>query len=123
LANKYAGRTAREFETAVDVWNIVDSWAQQNGYMPADQDQTSRLYQRGKGFWLAPQMLKLSTTETGYRLEAWVKTPLFNRIVTLGLMPPEIIIESGGFMAVLPRDKARLNVNSLLQALGLPPIE
>lgn len=122
MASKYAGRTVREFAAGDDVWQILDGWAQQTEYKLVGQDQVSRLYQRGIGFWLAPQMLSITWTGSAYRLEAWVRTPLFNKIVTFGLMPNELIIDSGGFVAILPRDKSRLNVNYLLQALGQPPI-
>jgi len=55
-------------------------------------------------------------------MEARVWLPLLNRIVTLGLMPSELRIESGGFSAVIPRNKAREQVNVLMQMLGQPAI-
>jgi hypothetical protein len=116
------GRTALDFQTAAEIWQILDTWAQQTGYKLIGQDQASRLYQRGTGFWVAPQMLQVSWAGQGYHLEAWVRVPLFNRIVTFGLMPEELVISSGGFVGSLPRKTARNHVNILLQTLGLPPI-
>jgi hypothetical protein len=112
------GRTARDFQSAEDVWDIADKWAAMTGYEITGQDQSSRLYQRGKGFWVAPQMIQLTWTGQGYHLEAWVRIPTFNRVMTLGLMPPELVIDSGGFTGVIPRTRAREDVNKLLVALG-----
>ena len=71
---------------------------------------------------MAPQMLQMIYTGSSYRLEAWVRIPLYNRIILLGLMPAELAIDSGGFLGYLPRKQARQHVNLLLQALGQPPI-
>jgi hypothetical protein len=123
MAGRLAGRTVIDFTTDAPVWEILDNWAQQTGYMPRGHDQVSRLYQRGTGFWLAPQMLQLTWTGNAYRLEAWVKVPLFNRIVLLGLMPGELMVNSGGFLGSPVRKLARERVNLLLQTLGLQPIQ
>jgi hypothetical protein len=123
VASRLAGRTVRDFTTAAPVWEILDSWAQQAGYILRGQDQVSRLYQQGSGFWMAPRMLQVNWMGNAYRLQAWVRVPLFNRIVLLGLVPSEVIIDSHGFLVSLPRTKAREQVNVLLQSLGLPPIQ
>ncbi len=112
------GRTVREFTAGPEVWNILDQWARSTGYALIEQDQSSRLYQRGTGMLVAQQRLKLSFLGNAYRLEAWVYVNLLNRIFTLMLMPEELIIDSGGFVGVIPRSKAREQVNQLLQALG-----
>jgi hypothetical protein len=123
MANRVAGRTVIDFTTEAPVWEILDNWAQQTGYLPKGHDPASRLYQRGTGFLMAPQMLQLAWTGNAYRLEAWVRMPLYNRIILLGLMPAEMIINSGSFWGSLPRKQAREHVNLLLQSLGLPPIQ
>ena len=116
------GRTVREFAAGPDLWQILDAWAQQTGYKLIQQDQYSRLYQRGEGFLVAPQRLAVTFTGSAYRLEAWVWVPTFLRVFTLMLMPEEIIIDSGGFVATIPRKTARGPVSQLLQSLGQPPI-
>ncbi|RJP31032.1 MAG: hypothetical protein C4536_08835 [Actinobacteria bacterium] len=116
------GRTVREFTAGADFWNILDGWAQQTGYRLIAFDQSSRLYQRGVGFLVAPQRLQATYTGAGYRLEAFVWVPLFTRVFTLMLMPEELRIDPGGFTGTLPRSTARGHVNLLLQALGQPPI-
>lgn len=123
MASKTAGRTVRDFTTTAPIWEYLANWAQQTGYTPVGQNEVSRLYQRGTGFLMAPQMLQITWTGNAYRLEAWVKGQLLNRIVVLGLMPKEMIIDSGGFMGSLPRKQARQHVNLLLQSLGQPAIE
>jgi hypothetical protein len=122
MASKIKGRTVREFQSSADVWGILDAWAAQTGYNLLEQDQASRTYNRGTGFWIFPQRLMMAYTGQGYRMETWVICSGLNRIVTLGLMPPELRVEKGGFAAVIPRDKAREQVNQLMQALGQPPI-
>jgi hypothetical protein len=123
MASKVAGRTVREFTSGADVWFTLDRWAGQTGYEPVGHDQFSRLYQKGSGFWMAPRMLQMTYTGNAYRLEAWVRLPLLNRIITLGLMPAEMNIDAGGFVGSLPRKQAKEHVNLLLQALGLPLME
>jgi len=122
VASKVAGRTIRDITTTAPLWEILDSWAQQTGYMPVGHDDVSRLYQRGTGFLMAPQVLQVAWMGNYYRLQAWVRVPLYSRIMVLMLMPAEVIIDSGGFMATLPRKQAREHVNMLLQSLGQPLI-
>ncbi len=57
-----------------------------------------------------------------YVLEAWIHAGGLNRVITLGLMPEEVIVHGGGPVAAIPRKKARQQVNLLLQALGEPPL-
>ncbi|MBC7248630.1 MAG: hypothetical protein H5T73_12765 [Actinobacteria bacterium] len=90
------GRTVREFTAGPEVWDILDRWAQDTGYRLIEQDQSSRLYERGTGLLVAQQRLKLTFLGNAYRLEAWVYVNLFNRIFTLMLMPEELVIDSGG---------------------------
>jgi len=116
------GKTAREFQSDADVWTIADQWAAQTGYSLIGQDERSRLYQRGSGFWVAPQMAQLSVIPGGYVLQAWIHIPMINRVMTLGLMPEELIIDKGGFWGVIPRNRAREDVNKLLVSLGATTI-
>jgi hypothetical protein len=116
------GRTVRQIQAGAEIWGIADQWAATTGYVVAGQDETSRLYQRGTGFWVAPQMVRISSAQGGYFLEAWIRVPMLNRILALGLMPEEIIIDKGGFVAVIPRNRAREDVNKLLVSLNAPVI-
>ncbi|MBN1288794.1 MAG: hypothetical protein JXA49_04060 [Actinobacteria bacterium] len=116
------GRTIRDFRANFDVWGTVDSWAGQYGFSLVEQDQVSRTYQRGTGFWMNAPKIKVSWTGSFYRLEAWIYTILINRVFTFGIFPEETVIESGGFINMIPRSMAREKVNLLLQMLGQPPI-
>jgi len=116
------GRTVRQIQAGAEIWDAADKWAAMSGYELRGQDQTSRLYQRGTGFWVAPQMVRISSAQGGYVLEAWIRVPMLNRILALGLMPEEIIIDKGGFVAVIPRNRAREDVNKLLVSLNAPAI-
>ncbi|MBN2169622.1 MAG: hypothetical protein JW738_10295 [Actinobacteria bacterium] len=116
------GRTVRDFQAAGDVWGALDSWARQYSYDLVEQDQVSRTYKKGTGLLVAPQVVKISWTGSFYRLEAWVRGIMINRILSFGLIPEESVIESGGFLNVIPRSMAREKVNLLLQMFGQPPI-
>lgn len=120
--NNPKGRTVREFQFGGNLWQILDDWAQQTGYRLIGQDQYSRLYQRGVGVLTAPQRLQMTFIGNGYRLEAFVWVPLLTRVFTFMLMPEEMPVESGGFLAALPRSRGRKHVNMLLSYLGQPPI-
>ena len=120
--SKYSGRTTRMLQFQGDIWPIVDQWAAQNKYKLVGTDQVSRTYQRGVGFWVAPQMCRIGWNGANFILESWVRIQLLNRIITLGLMPSELIVEGGGAVGALPRNKAKQQVNMLLQSLGEPLI-
>lgn len=120
--SKYAGRTTRVLGFQGDIWPIVDQWAQQNELNLVGTDEASRTYQRGVGFWVAPQMCRIGWNGNNYVLESWVRVNLLNRILTFGLMPGEIIVEGDGFLAVIPRTKGKEKANLLMQALGEPLI-
>jgi hypothetical protein len=66
--------------------------------------------------------VQLTWTGQGYRLEGYVWLPTLNRIMTLGLMPHEMVIDKGGFVAVIPRNRAREDVNKLLVSLNVQPL-
>jgi len=123
MARNLGGRTVRELQSDVNVWGVVDAWAAENGYALVAGDQVTRVYKRGTGFWTAPQMFQIGWTGNAYRLEAWVSVTGLNRVVTLGLMPEEMMIDGGGFVGSLPRQTARKHVNALLPRLGLAPID
>lgn len=116
------GRTAREFVAGPELWGIVDAWAERSGYRLVGQDQDSRLYQRGRGHMVLPQMLRVACLGDRYRLEAWVMIPSASRRLTLVKLPGELPLESSVSMAKIPRRKAREQVNQLLRELGQPPI-
>lgn len=117
------GKTVREFRSDADVWTIADQWAAQTGYSLIGQDDVSRLYQRGTGFWVAPQMVQLSVLPDGYVMLAWIHVPMINRVFSFGLLPDEMIIDKGGFIGVIPRNRAREDVNKLLVSLGVETIQ
>lgn len=117
-----AGRTVWDFQTDLNPWPVLEEFAQRKGYKLVDAQENSRLYQQGSGFWMAPRMLYLASTPSGYRLEAWVSVEGINRILTFGLFPREMVVHSGGFLGAAPRAKARKQVNEFLQALGQPLI-
>ena len=118
-----SGRTVVEFQTGVDVWGALDQWAQEFKFELQAQDEASRLYQKGHNILIPPLMVQVTVTEAAYHLEAWVRNPMINRILTLGLLPFEMIINKGGFLGFVPRDKARKEVNVLLERIGVPLIE
>lgn len=110
---------SEHFSYALDSWAIENEYVLQvNGVGPEGPE---RIYQRGKGFWVAPQMLRVIAKDT-IRIEAWIKASLYVRIMSFFILPKEMAINSGGFRGALPRSKARNMVNALLARLGVPPI-
>lgn len=116
------GRTVRQLQSQQDVWNTIDQWAAGTGYALNEQDGPSRTYQRGTGALVAPQMVKVTATQGGYSIEGWVRIPLISRIFTFMLIPEEMIVDKGGFVGVIPRNKAREDLNKLLVSLGVEPL-
>ena len=117
------GRTVREFPADQSVWGVIDDWAQRVGYELKESGESGRLYQKGSGFWTLPRMLKVMPTAAGIRLEAWVMASGFNRLFSFFIVPPESVFDSGGKVAIIPRNKGREEVNLLLQSLGQPLIQ
>jgi hypothetical protein len=116
-------RTILDFDYQGDLWPVVDDWARANGYKQKAAAGETRVYQRGIGFWVAPQMLHLEKRNGQVHLEAWIRAGLFVRFLSLFILPAEIHIGPGGFKAALPRKMARDKVNQLLQQLGRPLLE
>lgn len=110
---------SEQFSYALDTWAVENEYVMQvNGVGP---DGPERIYQRGNGFWVAPQMLRVIAKDT-IRIEAWIKVGLYVRIMSFFMLPSEMEIGSGGFRGALPRKKARNMVNALLARLGTAPI-
>jgi hypothetical protein len=115
-------RTRREFTTSEPIWPRVESWAATAGYDLKQSSDSSRTYQKGKGFWVAPMMLGVGQEGERAHVEAWIRTPPFARAMSLFMLPREMGVESGGVKARIPRNMARRAVNDLLSSLGQPPI-
>lgn len=112
-------RTIRDISCDNPVWPVVDTWALEAGYRLKETflGANRRLYQKGHGFWVAPMMLDISDDDGAVHIEAWVRVPLFNRIMVLFLMPAEMSLESGGIRASIPRKWAREKINELIEDL------
>lgn len=115
-------RTVLDFEHKGDIKDIVEEWAAGHDYKFKEMEGKLRMYQRGTGFWTAPMRLVYMQEGNKVHLEAYVYTPLLSRIMGLFIVPKEAHIESGGFVASIPRKMARKDVNVLLEKLGQPPL-
>jgi len=115
-------RTRRDFTASEPIWPKVEAWAATAGFHPRQSGASSRLYQRGKGFWVAPMMVEAGQDGERAQVQAWVRANLFVRAMSLFILPREMGVESGGFRARIPRSMARRSVNDLLSSLGQPPI-
>ena len=123
MSRKLKGRTVRKFLSIENIWPKVDAWAARAGYRLIEQDQVSRLYQRGASLGVAPQKVKLTAMPGIYTLEAWVGLTPINKRMAFGLVPDEMVIDKGGSFGYLPRRKARNDVNELLRSFGAPTVE
>ncbi|MBU1671915.1 MAG: hypothetical protein KKF41_14310 [Actinobacteria bacterium] len=117
------GRTVVEFQSDADVSAAIERWAGENKYLLKTQDGTWRVYQKGENILVPPMMLAVARTGNAYRMEAWVRFPMINRVMSLGMLPDEARIESeAGKKGFIPRNKLRKEVNTLLGQLGVQPI-
>jgi hypothetical protein len=107
-------RTTKSFSYNTDIWPVVDNWAKENSYRMKENSGSTRLYQKGRGFLVAPMMLKLTQQNGEVTLTAWIRVNTLVRLMGLFLIPSEMGIESGGIKLVAPRKIARSAVNKLL---------
>ena len=119
-------RTIVEVPATDAFQNELERWAIENHYKLLSEGQSSegpeRIYQKGTGFLVAPMMLRVVALGNRVRLEGWVRAGFFVRMMSLFILPAEMMIESGGFRGVLPRNMARKAVNLLLARLNAPQI-
>jgi hypothetical protein len=123
VPGRVAGRTRVDFQSAADVWGELERWAHEFKYELRAQDEASRLYLKGQNILIPPLMVQMTATQAAYHLEVWVRSPTINRVLSLGMLPSEMVVNKVGFIGFVPRDKARKEVNVLLERLGVPPIE
>lgn len=115
-------RTTLRFDSTGDIWSVVEKWASENGYRQKGSEGYERSYQKGTGFLVAPMMLKVRHENQETNIEAWIRSNVLVRLMSLFILPAEMGIESGGLKGVLPRNIARKAVNILLAQLGQTPI-
>ncbi len=113
-------RTEIDFSYTGEAQKVVEEWAATHQYSFKEKIEDIHVYQRGTGFWTAPMRLEGSQHGEHVHLEAYIYAPLLNRLMALFLIPEETHIESGGFVASVPRAMARKDVNDLLKMFGQP---
>lgn len=96
-----------DFETGVDIWLIVESWAKETGYREKGKGDNWRRYQKGFGMPLIPKVVEIRQEGKKVQLQAWVGSLFWMDV-------------GPGLWASLPRSQARKDVNVLLQRLGQP---
>ena len=111
-------RTTIRFRTEGDIWPLVDKWAGGNGYRLKGPAGSTRTYQKGTGFLVAPMMLNIKNDGQETMFEAWIRGTFIARLMSLFILPAEMGIQSGGFRAVVPRGIARKAINKLVSQLG-----
>jgi hypothetical protein len=116
-------RTTINFQWQGDLWTRVDHWAREQNYKLKTEGETERMYQKGRGFLVAPMMLQINYNGKDVRMEAWARANLFVRAMALFIIPSEMDIGSGGVRMALPRKIARKAVNQLLTELGQAEIQ
>ena len=120
--SKLKGRTRRTLRFQGDIWPIVDQWAQENGFELAEQDESSRIYQRGKGRGAPAKVCRIGREGNSYFLEAWLGFGTFLFVDNSFVFPREMKVDGGGMRARPARDKGKKLVNLLLVALGEPEL-
>ena len=115
-------RTSISFRPNFDIWPVVDRWANVNNFNVTQAVGYERVYQKGRGFLVAPMMVAIRQTDGVVGLEAWVRFSFFVRLMSFFILPAEMGVQSGGYKGVVPRSLARTAFNELLIQLGQLPI-
>lgn len=116
-----AKRSIARFNTAGDVWPVIETWARERDYQQRAGGAGWRRYQQGHGLLVAPKLIEVSQQDKTVEVQGWVKIDIFMRLFTLFLMPSELDLGKG-MRAVLPRSTARRDMNILLARFGQSPI-
>lgn len=96
-----------------EFFQIVDQWAQENGFKIKEKGDTYRLYQKGSYWsWNAHPKVYLESKDSKVVVDSWIN-PIFG-----GRIP----IDSEGILGFAAKAAARDPINKLLSKLGQPPI-
>lgn len=101
---------------------VAEQWAASQGYRLVEEHAAGRVYRKGTGFLVAPMYAALTQEGPQLMVEGWIAPNLFARLSSLFILPAKMGLQSGGFVAVLPRKMGRNAVNQLLRGLGGPEI-
>ena len=116
-------RSAVSGPVSGEPWAVIDAWCQTSGYKLVEGAGTStRTYQKGSGFLVAPMKVAFSLEGTSMAVQAWIAPTFIARLFALFIIPAEMHVASGGFVMVLPRNMARKAINEVLGQLKLPLI-
>ena len=121
-AMKIGRRTQRELAYSPEKWNLIDSWATTNRYQKVEEADNRILYKRRLGWTMPPTFIEMVQEKKRIKLDFWVKADAYLVVSLLTFKDPEIRLDRGGMSAMLPRKKARVLVNNLLDTLKLPHI-
>lgn len=111
-------RTIREFSYDSDLWPLVDSWAAEAGFTLETEEESFRIYSKGRWLFLAPTHLEIRQNGERVILQTWLRADFYMTMSLFTGKPPEGGLESGGLTAWMQRKKARAAVNRLLVSLG-----
>lgn len=107
--------SAEALRTApADVLGTVRGWASHHGYVESHQGPVVR-FQKGKGLLVAPTVIEVSQVPGGTRIDAYSPMTGIGR-------KRELALSSNYFIGLAPRKKSLREFNSLLTALGHPPL-
>lgn len=109
--------TIRLFEAPADLWQQLDEWSERCNFQLMEETAGQRRLYRYYDVSNAPIFVEVSTQGSRAMLTAWVKIPLFFRIILFGTVPETIGLESGGVAANVPREIGRGALNPLLARL------
>ncbi len=115
-------RTVLNFQAGGDVWPVVEMWAKERDFREKTRGPDWRRYQQGNNLLVLPKMAEVRQQGNQVQVQAWVRNPVINRIMTLFLMPSERDLGKGTLW-IIPRSTARRDLNILLQRLGQPAFD
>lgn len=115
-----AGESSRDrvvFRPRADVYGTARAWAEHHGYkiQPAPSGE-GIVARRGTGFATAPKFVSVENRGDEFKIEGWIAMPGLGK-------KREIAFSAPGMTGKLPRQRGLEELNSLLGALGQPPLQ
>ena len=112
-----AKRTIARFNTAGNIWPVVDAWAKERDYRVKASGDTWRRYQQGVGLMVAPKLIEVRQEDNTVEVQGWMKWDIWPGTVTIAEKD-----FGHGFLGTIPRSTGRRDMNILLAQFGQPPI-
>jgi len=101
---------------------ILEHWASEHDFRMVAMKGKRRLYQRGHRSSPYIVFVDFKQRESEISVTAWIHVSLTMRLLSLLLLPVELLVEPSGWLAAIQRRKVCHEMNVLLDRYRQPPI-